>query len=73
MWNRCLNSFFPENRYSFRCFQSDEEFIPDPRRSDRESTFTLLRFPLLEWAESTVTELNNDSEVGRTICVRGPN
>ena len=36
--------FFSENRNSFRCFQSDKEFIPDPRRSDRESTFTQVKF-----------------------------
>ena len=39
----CLE-FFSENSNSFRCFQSDREFIPDPRRSDRESTFTLVKF-----------------------------
>ena len=34
--------FVSEN--SFRSFQSDREFIPDPRRSDRESTFTQVKF-----------------------------
>ena len=35
---------------------------------------TILRFPLqVEWAESTVAEFNCDSEVGQTICLRGPN
>ena len=29
--------FFYKSNYSFRCFQSDGEFIPDPRHSDRES------------------------------------
>ena len=28
-------SFFFEGSNSFRCFQSDREFIPDPRCSDR--------------------------------------
>ena len=28
----------------FRCFQSDVEFIPDPRRSDREITFAQVKF-----------------------------
>ena len=37
-------SFFSENSYIFRCLQSDGEFIPDPRRSDRESTFTQVKF-----------------------------
>ncbi|KAI0221588.1 hypothetical protein LSAT2_027105 [Lamellibrachia satsuma] len=32
-----------------------------------------LLFPLLEWAESTVAEFNSDSEVDRTIHLRGPN
>ena len=36
--------FFSENSNSFRCFQSDKEFIPDPRRSDRESMFTQVKF-----------------------------
>ena len=31
---------------SFRCFQSDREFIPDPRRSNRESTFAQVKFYL---------------------------
>ena len=39
-----MTSVFSENSYSFRCFQSDGEFIPDPRRSDRESTFTQVKF-----------------------------
>ena len=39
----CLE-FFSENSNSFRCFQSDRELIPDPRRSDRESTFTQVKF-----------------------------
>ena len=30
---------FSESSYSFRCFHSDGEFTPDPRRSDRESAF----------------------------------
>ena len=33
-----------ENSNSFGCFQSDRELIPDPRRSDRESTFTQVKF-----------------------------
>ena len=28
----------------FRCFQSDGEFIPDPRRSNRESMFAQVKF-----------------------------
>ena len=34
---------------------------------------TIIRFPLLEWAESTVAEFSSDSvsEVGQTV--RGPN
>ena len=39
--------FFSENSNSFRCFQSDREFIPDPRRSDRESMFTQIHERLL--------------------------
>ena len=30
--------------YSFRCFQSDGEFISDFRHSDRESTFAQVKF-----------------------------
>ena len=37
-------SFFSENSNSFRRFQSDREFIPDPRCSDRESTFNQVKF-----------------------------
>ena len=33
-----------EDSRSFTCFQSDAEFIPDPRRSDRGSTFDQLKF-----------------------------
>ena len=33
----------------------------------------ILRFPLLEWAESTVAEFNSDSAVGRTIRLHIPN
>ena len=33
------SGFFSEDSYSFSCYQSDGEFIPDPRRSDREITF----------------------------------
>ena len=36
--------FFSENSNTFRCFQSDREFIPDPRRSDRDNTFTQVKF-----------------------------
>ena len=35
IWNKYVLSFFRKVA-SFRCFQSDGEFIPDPRRSDRE-------------------------------------
>ena len=36
--------FCLEGSYHFRCFHSDGEFIPDPRRSDRESMFTQVEF-----------------------------
>ena len=39
-----INMFFSEGSYSFRCFESDGELIPDPRRSDIESTFTQVKF-----------------------------
>ena len=39
-----INMLFSEDSYSFRCFQSDGEFIPDPWRGDRESTFTQVKF-----------------------------
>ena len=35
---------FFEDIYSFRCFQSDVEFIPDPRRSGKKSPFAHVRF-----------------------------
>ena len=35
---------FLEGSYSFRCFQSDGEFIPDPRRSNRENMFVQVKF-----------------------------
>ena len=38
-----MYSVFSEDIYSFRCFQSDGEIIPDPRRSDRESTFAQVK------------------------------
>ena len=41
--NICLE-FFLEDSCSFRCFQSDGEFIPDPRRSGRESRFAQVKF-----------------------------
>ena len=41
IWNKKV---FLEDSYSFRCFQSDGEFIPDPRRSDRESIFAQVKF-----------------------------
>ena len=34
---------------------------------------TIFRFPLLEWAESTIVEFNTDCEVGITIRLRGLN
>ena len=39
-----LRFFWGEDSHSFRCFQSDGEFISDPRRSDRESKFTQVKF-----------------------------
>ena len=30
--------------YSFRYFQSDGDFIPDPRHSDRVSTFVQVKY-----------------------------
>ena len=42
--NKYVLSFFLENSYSFICFQSDGKFIPDPRRSDRKSMFTQVKF-----------------------------
>ena len=39
IWNKCIE-FFGEDSSSFRCFQSDGEFIPGPMCSNRESTFT---------------------------------
>ena len=39
-----MSSVFLEGSHSFRCFQSDGEFIPDPGRSDRESTFVQVKF-----------------------------
>ena len=40
-----INTFlvFLEGNYSLRCFQSDREFIPDPRRSGRKSTFAQVK------------------------------
>ena len=43
IWNKCLE-FFSENSSNFRCFQSDEQLIPDPRHSNRESTFIQVKF-----------------------------
>ena len=37
IWNKYV--FFSEGSYSLRCYKSDGEFIPDLRRSKRESTF----------------------------------
>ena len=37
IWNKYFLSFF-------RCFQSDGEFIPDPGRSNRESTLAQVKF-----------------------------
>ena len=39
-----ISSVFFGRYHSFRCFQSDGEFIPDPTRSDRESTFAQVKF-----------------------------
>ena len=41
LWWKCNSEeiyidFFSENSYSFRCLQSDGEFIPDPRRAATE-------------------------------------
>ena len=57
LWWKCnffinVLSFF-RNSYSFRCFQSDGEFIPDPRRSDRESTFVHVK--LEKCIENTIS------------------
>ena len=44
IWNNLFYEFFSEGSHSFRCFQNVGEFIPDSRRSDRESTFTQVKF-----------------------------
>ena len=44
---------FLENSCSFRCFQSDGKFIPDPRRSDTESMFAAL--PMLSLVLGTIS------------------
>ena len=44
IWNKYVLNYFSEGSYSLRYFQSDVEFIPDPRRSDRERTFAQVKF-----------------------------
>ena len=70
--NAILNvlSFFSENSYSFRCFQSDREFIPDPKRSNRESTFAQVKFcfrhnKLWNWWSELPREIWKMQETGQ--------
>ena len=52
--------FSSENSHSFRCFQSDGEFIPDPRHSDRKARLPKLIFALgtISYCESDLTRFN---------------
>ena len=43
--------FFSENSYSFRCLQSDGEFIPDPRPAATEKA----RLPKLSFVLGTIS------------------
>ena len=39
-------SFFSEDSYCFRCYQSDGEFVPDPRHSAEKARLSKLSFVL---------------------------
>ena len=48
-------------------------FLTDSGRGPKRLFLDFRRLARVEWAESTVADFNSDSEMGRTIRLRGPN